>query len=553
MPHQTSNGNESDGISGSPAGPVVVLLPLRQRRRLVDVEQVVGSVRQSRDYVWSSVMGISAPQLPSPPIAAVSPAGGHAYCLEEESVGLRSRGADHRSTSAESAARMTAFPASEKVTASSVGRASPQLHSTAAAATKRPFLRSGPSTRKGGPAGGMAEIRAGYVTATERVRYRNGVTKKLIDLHDEVTELYGCRENMSTQLLLAMRADPRYAKERNGEVRLAERPTRQQRQAVEELCAALKTLQHVCRETVSAYLSPEEKRFLGVNTHVFQTDEERDSTYQYFTDVRCGGSRRDTRKSHEGPERAAGGSVTSVEEKEVTCGANEVMLASAKESATTSTFTRGDDTNPVLPSVPTVSNTTVAVPPKSPLNTAAQSQTPVVMEETPEKVVAAADALHTSRQLSTSYSDTKAERTPERYFGPVDSVSSLGGTLSTTREVLGRTVAVPSAPAPVPTPPSSLTPAAKQPIKMIIRGPSGQLLVKIPGPAPVVSPQPIQAASAVAPFATPAVAPSSERRRPSTTAPPSAREERVSTTQGRAIPLQFQRFLIDTDSDSTAM
>jgi hypothetical protein len=128
---------------------------------------------------------------------------------------------------------------------------------------------------------GIVEVRPGCTTATERVRYRNNVTKKLIDLYDEVAELYECRENMNYQVTQAMRSDPRYTKERHGEVRLAYKPTPSQQAAMTAVDNALEALHDACHELVAAYLTPEEKRYLGIDTHLFQTSAERKSTYQY--------------------------------------------------------------------------------------------------------------------------------------------------------------------------------------------------------------------------------------------------------------------------------
>ncbi|CAC9436435.1 conserved hypothetical protein [Leishmania infantum JPCM5] len=127
----------------------------------------------------------------------------------------------------------------------------------------------------------IAQARPGCTTSTERVRYRNGVTRKLIDLYDEIAELYDCRENMRNQVTQAMRTDPRYCKERHGEVRLACEPTPQQQSAVESVEDALEVLHDAVHELVAAYLTPEEKRHLGIDTHLFQTSTEKANTYQY--------------------------------------------------------------------------------------------------------------------------------------------------------------------------------------------------------------------------------------------------------------------------------
>lgn len=141
---------------------------------------------------------------------------------------------------------------------------------------------AGASSAASRPRGrGITEVRSGCTTSTERVRYRNNVTKKLIDLYDEVAELYECRENMNFQVTQAMRSDPRYTKERHGEVRLAYKPTPSQQAAITAVDVALEALHDACHELVAAYLTPEEKRYLGIDTHLFQTQAEKKSTYQY--------------------------------------------------------------------------------------------------------------------------------------------------------------------------------------------------------------------------------------------------------------------------------
>ncbi|KAG5512509.1 hypothetical protein GH5_08475 [Leishmania sp. Ghana 2012 LV757] len=128
---------------------------------------------------------------------------------------------------------------------------------------------------------GIAEVRPGYTTSTERARYRNSVTKKLVDLYDEVAELHACRKNMAFQVTQAMRTDPRHCKESRGEVRLAGKATPQQQSAVESVKDALEVLHGAMHELVAVYFTPEEKRFLGIDTHLFQTSAEKANAYQY--------------------------------------------------------------------------------------------------------------------------------------------------------------------------------------------------------------------------------------------------------------------------------
>ncbi|KAG5487362.1 hypothetical protein CUR178_08448 [Leishmania enriettii] len=140
---------------------------------------------------------------------------------------------------------------------------------------------SAPRSRQSHRRRGIAEVRPGYTTSTERARYRNSVTKKLVDLYDEVAELHACRKNMAFQVTQAMLTDPRHCKESRGEVRLAGKATPQQQSAVESVKDALEVLHGAMHELVAVYFTPEEKRFLGIDTHLFQTSAEKANAYQY--------------------------------------------------------------------------------------------------------------------------------------------------------------------------------------------------------------------------------------------------------------------------------
>ncbi|KAG5488085.1 hypothetical protein LSCM1_08149 [Leishmania martiniquensis] len=146
---------------------------------------------------------------------------------------------------------------------------------------RSPPPHSASSARQSHRSGGIAEVRPGYTTSTERARYRNSVTKKLVDLYDEVAELHECRKNMAYQVTQAMRTDPRNCKESRGEVRLAYRPTPPQQSAVESVQDALEVLHGAMHELVAVYFTPEEKRYLGIDTHLFQASMEKANTYQY--------------------------------------------------------------------------------------------------------------------------------------------------------------------------------------------------------------------------------------------------------------------------------
>lgn len=127
----------------------------------------------------------------------------------------------------------------------------------------------------------MQREAAGEVSAAERVRFRNVVTRKLMDLYDEAAELDDCGDNMQSQLTDAMRADPRRAREVGGSVQLAPGPTEEQRQALAAVAESLRVLRGACLELVATYLTPEEKRHLGVDTNLFQSRADRATKYQY--------------------------------------------------------------------------------------------------------------------------------------------------------------------------------------------------------------------------------------------------------------------------------
>lgn len=143
------------------------------------------------------------------------------------------------------------------------------------------------------------------ISSTERVRYRNEVTNKLLDLVRQVSDMYDCQETMEKEVWNSMCVDPRYTTEKKIRaaapagtssssstttrgilrpgivVNIASRPQQDQRVALRAVLTALSLLQNSCVELVSAYLTPEEKRYLGLNTHFFQTQRERMTQYQY--------------------------------------------------------------------------------------------------------------------------------------------------------------------------------------------------------------------------------------------------------------------------------
>eukprot|EP00796_Vickermania_ingenoplastis_P010763 gene10763-7491_t len=119
------------------------------------------------------------------------------------------------------------------------------------------------------------------ISTTERVRYRNEVTGKVLEFVRGVSEMYDCRQRMEQEVLNAMCVDPRHTSEHQSVVRVARKPTGEQRVALNAVVTSLELLQGACVELVASYLTPEEKRYLGLNTHYFQSRKERETAYQY--------------------------------------------------------------------------------------------------------------------------------------------------------------------------------------------------------------------------------------------------------------------------------
>lgn len=127
-----------------------------------------------------------------------------------------------------------------------------------------------------------------FISTTERVRYRNEVTRKVLDFVREVSDIYDCRATMESEIVSAMCIDPRWSKETKGVVTVASQPSKDQRIALNATLASLDILQSACVELVATYLTPEEKRYLGLNTHFFQSRRERETTYQYMPNSSSG-------------------------------------------------------------------------------------------------------------------------------------------------------------------------------------------------------------------------------------------------------------------------
>ncbi|CCW71281.1 unnamed protein product [Phytomonas sp. Hart1] len=175
----------------------------------------------------------------------------------------------------------------------------------------------------------------GLANATERTRYRNEVTRKLLSMYAEILQLNQSSDRMCQQLTEAMRTDPRYAKEKGGTVRSASKPTDQQEKALSGFVSTLATLHEASVELVAAYLTPEEKRFLGLNSHLFQTQQAKASTYQYISHFATG--KRDPKKrSKPNPTEAreeaqpSGGSASPVPEVQKVSSAVLDFLAASR-------------------------------------------------------------------------------------------------------------------------------------------------------------------------------------------------------------------------------
>lgn len=144
------------------------------------------------------------------------------------------------------------------------------------------------------------------ITSTEQVRFRNEVTSKLMEFLREISDFFDCKEILGSEVWQAMCVDPRYTKwitfkaptaargvQHRKRVVVAAAPTHDQRRALDEVLGALEVLQRSAVQLVGTYLSPEEKRHLGLNTFFFQSINERENGYQYMKDGgRSGRTRR---------------------------------------------------------------------------------------------------------------------------------------------------------------------------------------------------------------------------------------------------------------------
>ncbi|RNF10425.1 hypothetical protein TraAM80_01598 [Trypanosoma rangeli] len=120
------------------------------------------------------------------------------------------------------------------------------------------------------------------VKKVECVRHRHEVRDVLLRVHCEIDRLHAEADTWFVKSIYdAMRLDLRRAKDVYGEVKPLPHPTKEQEQALAAFAEGLAVLQEATVELVSTFLSQEEKRFLGVDTHKYQTRTQRSSTYQY--------------------------------------------------------------------------------------------------------------------------------------------------------------------------------------------------------------------------------------------------------------------------------
>ncbi|ESL06766.1 hypothetical protein TRSC58_05556 [Trypanosoma rangeli SC58] len=120
------------------------------------------------------------------------------------------------------------------------------------------------------------------VKKVECVRHRREVRDVLLRVHCEIDRLQAEADTWFVKSIYdAMRLDLRRAKDVYGEVKPLPHPTKEQEQALAAFAEGLAVLQEATVELVSTFLSQEEKRFLGIDTHKYQTRTQRSSTYQY--------------------------------------------------------------------------------------------------------------------------------------------------------------------------------------------------------------------------------------------------------------------------------
>lgn len=125
-------------------------------------------------------------------------------------------------------------------------------------------------------------MEASKIKRVECIRHRREVTDALLHMVEAVKML---SKEVDTTVVKsvadAMRLDPRRAKDVRGEVTPVASPSEEQQEALKGLSNSVRWLTNATNELVAVFLTPEEKRFLGLNTHRLQTRKERSTTYQY--------------------------------------------------------------------------------------------------------------------------------------------------------------------------------------------------------------------------------------------------------------------------------
>nr|CCC92712.1 conserved hypothetical protein [Trypanosoma congolense IL3000] len=121
------------------------------------------------------------------------------------------------------------------------------------------------------------------VKRVECVRHRKEVSAMLVRL---VNVIIGVGEDVQNTLLKelsdAMRMDVRRAREMKDGVVPRSSPSEEQSSALNEFAKAIDSLIEASRELVASFFTSEEKLFLGIDTHRYQTRKERATTYQYL-------------------------------------------------------------------------------------------------------------------------------------------------------------------------------------------------------------------------------------------------------------------------------
>ncbi|KAH8618727.1 hypothetical protein ERJ75_000255100 [Trypanosoma vivax] len=120
------------------------------------------------------------------------------------------------------------------------------------------------------------------VKRVECLRHRREVINMLLRVHEAIKEIYNdAGKSLVKNLRDSMRVDPRRAKNTYGEVKPLRQPVKEQEEALQGFAQGVESMLETSQELVAAFLTPEEKLFLGVDSHKFQTRKERETNYQY--------------------------------------------------------------------------------------------------------------------------------------------------------------------------------------------------------------------------------------------------------------------------------